>query len=70
MLFPTLDYLLFLPIVLGLYWAVPRTLRIWVAGLASLGARWQIVIARWQAEFSRWCAAVFSCGQLLSTSVF
>ena len=36
MLFPTLDYLLFLPIVLGLYWAVPRTLRIWVAGLASL----------------------------------
>lgn len=46
MLFPTLDYLLFLPIVLGLYWSVARPLRIWVIGFASL-----LFYASWNIEY-------------------
>ena len=36
MLFPTLDYLFFLPLVVGLYWAVPRKYRGMVIIIASL----------------------------------
>lgn len=35
MLFPTLDYLVFLPLCLLLYWSVPRALRLWVLLLSS-----------------------------------
>jgi alginate O-acetyltransferase complex protein AlgI len=34
-LFPTLDYLVFLPLTVLLFWAVPRRFRLWVIGLAS-----------------------------------
>ena len=36
MLFPTLDYLFFLPLVVGIYWAVPRSYRGAVIVIASL----------------------------------
>ena len=36
MLFPTLDYLIFLPLIAGLYWSSPKHWRLIVLGLASL----------------------------------
>ena len=36
MLFPTLDYIFFLPIVVGLFWAIPKRYRLFVIALASL----------------------------------
>lgn len=44
MLFPTVDYLLFLPLVVLLYWLVPQRARLPVLGLASLAfyASWRV----------------------------
>lgn len=44
MLFPTLDYLLFLPLSVLLYWLVPRRARLGVLGIASLAfyASWKL----------------------------
>ncbi|MCB9780965.1 MAG: MBOAT family protein [Alphaproteobacteria bacterium] len=36
MLFHTLDYLLFLPLCVALYWLLPRRYRMWVLGLSSV----------------------------------
>jgi alginate O-acetyltransferase complex protein AlgI len=44
-LFPTLDYLFFLALTVGLYWGVPARLRVVVLGLASLAfyASWSVI---------------------------
>jgi len=45
-LFPTLDYLLFLPVAVLLYWFVPRRARLAVLSLASL-----LFYASWRVEY-------------------
>lgn len=44
MLFPTVDYLLFLPLTVLLYWLVPKSARLSVLGVASLAfyASWRV----------------------------
>ncbi len=46
MLFPTLDYLLFLPLCVVLYWLVPRRWRLAVLGVASI-----LFYASWKVEY-------------------
>ena len=46
MLFPTLDYLLFLPVAALLYWFVPRRARLAVLALASI-----VFYASWRLEY-------------------
>jgi alginate O-acetyltransferase complex protein AlgI len=43
-LFPTVDYLLFLPLVVALYWLAPKQARLAVLGIASLAfyASWRV----------------------------
>ena len=53
MLFPTLDYLLFLPVMVLLYWVVPRRWRLGVLGGASI-----LFYASWKLEYLPVLAAV------------
>ena len=46
MLFPTRDYLVFLPLTVFLYWAVPRRIRLLVIGVASA-----IFYASWNVRY-------------------
>lgn len=53
MLFHTLDYLLFLPLCVAVYWVVPRRFRLWVLGLASVA-----FYGSWSASYLLVLAAV------------
>jgi len=53
LLFPTLDYLVFLPLCVALYWAVPRRARMWVLLVASI-----FFYASWRLEYLAILAAV------------